>query len=302
MQEFTYSLLTGANGFLGKYIYHELLKFSSVDTLARSGSSLNVDLSTKQPVFDKVYDLVVHSAGKAHSVPVTPTEKQSFYNVNLKGTENLLNALEASSRVPRAFVFISSVAVYGLDYGVNIKEDHELNATEPYGHSKILAERLVSEWCLRNKVICTILRLPLIAGENAPGNLGTMIKGIQNGYYFNIDGGRARKSVVLAQDVANIIWQAAKVGGVFNLTDGQHPSFTELSSRIANQVNRSTPVLNIPVWLAKVLGKLGDLLGDRAPVNSAKIKKINSDLTFNDEKARTLLNWTPMSVKDGLEL
>ena len=33
-------------------------------------------------------------------------------------------------------------------------------------------------------IVCTILRLPLIVGSNPPGNLGKMINGIKNGFYF----------------------------------------------------------------------------------------------------------------------
>jgi nucleoside-diphosphate-sugar epimerase len=302
MKDINSTLLTGANGFLGKYIYLELSKFGSVDTLGRSGATWNIDLSTSEPPLDKEYQLVVHSAGKAHSVPKTEAEKQVFYDVNLKGTENLLKALDLASRKPHSFVFISTVAVYGLESGLNIREDQPLNASDPYGKSKILAEELVAAWCNENNVICSILRLPLIAGENAPGNLKAMIKSIASGYYFNIAGGHARKSIVLAQDVAEIIMHVAEVGGLYNLTDGYHPSFAELSAAIAAQLNKKAPSLNMPIFVAKLLGKLGDILGERAPVNSAKIQKITSDLTFNDDKARRLLNWKPQAVTDGILL
>jgi nucleoside-diphosphate-sugar epimerase len=299
MKDIRRMLLTGATGFLGKYIYKELSKFGSVDTLGRSNSTVNVDLSKTKPTFDKQFDLVVHSAGKAHSVPKTPSEKQLFYDVNLKGTENLLKSLEVPGRKPLAFVFVSSVAVYGLETGLDIREVQPLNALDPYGKSKILAEELVAAWCIKNDVICSILRLPLIAGENAPGNLRAMINSIKKGYYFNVGGGVARKSIVLAQDVAEIIMNVAEVGGVYNLTDGYHPSFAELSVAIAAQLNKKAPSLNMPVFVAKLLGKFGDLLGERAPVNSAKIQKITSDLTFNDDKARLLLKWKPKAVIDG---
>jgi nucleoside-diphosphate-sugar epimerase len=302
MNEFKSMLLTGANGFLGKYIYKELLKFGSVETLARSSSTWNVDLSKIKPVFDKYYDLVVHNAGKAHSVPLTEAERKLFYDVNLRGTENLLKSIDSSGQKPQAFVFISTVAVYGLETGVDIQEDQPLKATEPYGKSKILAEQLVTSWCARNNVVCSILRLPLIAGENAPGNLGAMVKSIKKGYYFNIGGGTARKSMVLAQDVAQIIIPVAKVGGIYNLTDSYHPSFSELSLAISSQLKKKEAALNMPIAVARIFGKVGDMLGGYAPINSAKIQKITSDLTFNDDKARSVLNWNPTPVISGLHL
>jgi len=295
-------LLTGANGFLGRYLKTSLLQSGILDTLARSAATYNVDLASGMPNLNRSYDLVVHSAGKAHIVPANVNEAQQFFDVNVGGTQNLLKSLERCHVPPKAFVFISSVSVYGLDFGFDISETQPLNATDPYGMSKIQAEELVAAWCKEHDVVCTILRLPLIVGQDAPGNLGAMIKGIRKGYYFDIGGGKARKSMVLAKDVADLIPRAAGIGGTYNLTDGIHPSFKELSTVIAQQLNKSAPRLNLPIALAIVLGKIGDLLGRRAPVNSRKVQKIASDLTFNDDKARQALNWKPISVLQGLEI
>ena len=58
---------------------------------------------------------------------------------------------------------------------------------------------------------------------------------------------------------------------------------------------------NLPVFAARFLGKIGDLLGNRAPINSLKVKKIISDLTFDDSNARRSLNWKPEPVLDYLK-
>ena len=295
-------LLTGANGFLGGYVKSALSGRGDVDTIGRSTATYQVDLALDVPKLNKSYDLVVHSAGKAHVVPVDFLEAQQFFAVNVQGTRNLLRSLELSGKLPQAFVFISSVSVYGLESGVGILETQPLNATDPYGMSKIEAERVVAAWCKQNSITCTILRLPLIVGKDAPGNLAAMISGIKKGYYFNIDGGKARKSMVLAQDVAKIIPTAAAIGGTYNLTDGFHPNFQELSAAIAKNLNKSAPSFNLPIALARLLGKIGDLLGNRAPVNSKKVKKITSDLTFNDSKAKQEINWDPTPVLKNLKL
>ena len=43
--------------------------------------------------------------------------------------------------VPKALVFISTVAVYGRDFGELITELHPLNGNTPYAKSKIMAEK-----------------------------------------------------------------------------------------------------------------------------------------------------------------
>jgi nucleoside-diphosphate-sugar epimerase len=291
-------LLTGATGFLGKIIFRFLEYDHEIKTLSRTYGDYKVSLEKEIPIFKLEFDLVVHTAGKAHSVPKTEEEKKKFQDVNVIGTLNLLRGLEKTG-IPKQFVFISSVSVYGQDFGREIDEEFPLVAIDSYGKSKIEAEDLVSEWCRSNIVVCTILRLPLLVGKNPPGNLGAMLKAIDKGYYFNIDGGKARKSMVLAEDVAAFIPRVAPVGGTYNLTDGVHPNFKELGIAISKQKKKKTP-LNITLFIAKIMGYVGDLLGDKVPINSSKIKKITSDLTFDDSKARELLDWKPQSVLEYL--
>ena len=288
-------LLTGARGFLGTYINNELSKNNEVLTLSRNGAALRADIAKVVTNLPEV-NLVVHCAGKAHSVPKTEEEKQAFFDINVKGTQNLLTALEI--QLPNSFVFISSVAVYGCESGFLINENHPLSASDPYGQSKVQAEELISDWCKKHDVICSILRLPLLVGEKPPGNLGAMIRGIDKGYYFNIAGGKARKSMVLASDVAKIIPIVAERGGIYNLTDGYHPSFSELSSFIGRTLGKET-VFNMPFWIANVMGNLGNLFGNNAPINSKKLAKITADLTFDDSKAKKELDWKPMPVLIG---
>ena len=287
-------LLTGANGFLGKIIIKTLEKEYQIFGLSRNSGEYRVCLDKQIPNFRHSFGIVIHAAGKAHSVPKMDFEKKQFHRVNVIGTENLLKGLEKTV-LPKQFVFISSVAVYGQGLGNDINEEYELEAEDPYGLSKIEAEVLVVDWCRKNDIICTILRLPLLVGQNPPGNLGAMIKAIDRGYYFNIGGGKARKSVVLAQDVASFIPRVAIVGGTYNLTDGYNPSFYELNSVIAKSVNKKAS-FNIPLSVAKLMGYVGDILGDNAPINSQKLKKITSDLTFDDTKAREIAGCKPRRV------
>jgi nucleoside-diphosphate-sugar epimerase len=294
-------LLTGITGFLGRSIFNCCHLDNIIHTLSRTSGTYCIDLFANIAYLSDRYDLVIHAAGKAHSVPKTTVEKQTFFDVNFKGTKNLLQGLEESKSLPKAFVFISSVSVYGRENGINISEDALLLAEDPYGLSKIQAEQLVLDWCKRNNVVCTILRLPLLLGPNAPGNLGAMIKGIKRRYYFNIAGGIAQKSMVLASDVAQCILKVSEIGGIYNLTDGYHPTFAELSNYISIQLGKGKP-MNMPLWLARIMAKLGDLLGSKAPLNTNKLKKITSDLTFDDTKAREAFGWNPTRVLDGFKI
>jgi nucleoside-diphosphate-sugar epimerase len=285
-------LISGSSGFLGKELIKHL-RGCQIITIGRGIADVFCDLSVSIPKIPLV-DLVVHAAAKVHSQPKTSAEKQAFFDVNLNGTQNLLKALENLNQLPNFIVFISSVAVYGQESGVNIAENEPLLAKDPYGLSKIQAEDLVENWCKKYNVICTILRLPLLVGINPPGNLGAMIKGIQKGYYFNISGGKAKKSMVLAEDIAEFLPIVAPIGGVYNLTDGYHPSFKELSEAIAKK-----KVFNLPLSVARLFGKIGDHIRGILPLDTVRIVKMTSDLTFDDTKAR-MVGWNPQRILDYL--
>lgn len=290
-------LVTGASGFLGQHIVNVLLNDVSIKTLSRLNGDYNYSLEYQIPIFNEYFDTIIHVAGKAHSVPKNDLENDAFFDVNVKGTQNLLTGIELSGTLPKSFVFISTVAVYGVDQGEKIDENSPSLAKDSYGLSKIQAEQLVLKWCQKNNVICSILRLPLLVGENPPGNLGAMMHSIKKGYYFNIAGGLARKSMVLAEDVVSILLKASEIGGIYNLTDGFHPSFYELSNAIGKNFGKSR-IFNLPFFLAKSIALMGDVLGAKFPLNSNKLKKITTDLTFDDTKAREVLGWNPNKVLD----
>ena len=288
-------LFTGASGFLGNNIIHLLNGTYNIISVGLSPQDTYlVDIATDIPTFTDAFDVVFHAAGKAHSVPKTEAEERLFFDVNLQGTKNLCTALERSG-IPKAFIFISTVAVYGCDSGENITEEHPLNGTTPYALSKIKAEKYLQGWCAMHNVKLSILRPSLIAGPNPPGNLGAMIHGIKNGKYLSIAGGKARKSVLMVQDIANLLPMLIEKGGIYNVCDSYQPSFRELEMVICKQLNKKLP-LSIPYWFVKSMAVLGDCFGENTPINSLKLRKITHSLTFSNEKAMRELGWKPMNV------
>lgn len=288
-------LFTGATGFLGANVLPLLNDNYEVETLALDkNATYNVNLVTDDIVLNKKYDVVLHAAGKAHVIPRTPAEEKQFYDINFEGTKKVCSALE-SVGVPKSFVFISTVAVYGCNIGEMITEEHPLDGDSPYAKSKIMAEQFLHEWCSKNNVVLTILRPSLIAGKNPPGNLGAMIKGIESGKYLSIAGGVSRKSVMMACDLAKVLPLCEEKGGVFNICDDSYPSFHELELLISNQLGKKTPV-NIPYWVANCMAHVGNLLGKKAPINSSRLEKIVKSLTFSNEKIKKELGFIPTDV------
>lgn len=294
-------LFTGGTGFLGKNVRPILDKEYEVTTCGiTSEDMIKANLAKETPKLDKHYDIVLHACGKAHIVPKTEAEKKAFFDVNYTGTKHLCEALEKVG-VPKAIVFISTVAVYGCEYGDLITEEHPLEGKTPYAKSKIMAEEYLTEWCKKNNVVLGILRPSLLAGKDAPGNLGAMVNGVRKGFYMNIAGGKVIKSILMAEDIARILPSLVEKGGTYNVCDTRQPSFGELSASVAKQLGKGKP-MNIPYWMAWCMAKVGDLLGSKAPINSYKLEKMTKSLTFSNEKARKELGWEPMDVLDNYKI
>jgi len=294
-------LLTGASGFLGSNVKVLLSKDYRIKTMGMvAEDDFKVNLSTTIPSFDEKFDIILHAAGKAHVTPKNDAEKKAFFEVNLQGTKNLCAALEKGG-LPKSFIFISSVAVYGLEYGKLITEECPLRPNTPYGQSKYQAEKFLTEWCKKNGVILGIIRPSLIAGPNPPGNLGAMIKGIKSGKYLSINGGHTQKSILMVQDIARLVPMLSKKGGIYNVCDTKQPTFRDLEKIIATQLDKPIP-RSIPYSIAKVFAKAGDYLGHSAPINSNKLNKITYSLTFSNEKARKELGWEPLRVIDNFRI
>jgi len=299
-------LLTGASGFLGSRIYAELARHHTVTTLGRTpvaNRHITADLTKPLPEMGNTpFDLVVNAAGKAHSVPRTTAERAEYEQVNVLGTAQLLNALEAMPMLPRSIVHLSTVLVYGRLKGHLLDETTPLGATDAYGLSKVRAETTMREWGQRTGSCVTILRLPLVVAERPNGNVASLMNAIRRGYYVRVGNGRARRSMVRADDVAVLIERAAGIGGTFNLTDGCHPGVGELEDALARYVGRQQPIRSVPMIVARAVATAGDginaLVGRRFPLDSAALQKLTHSLTFSDAAAQRHLSWQPRPVLD----
>ena len=150
-------LFTGGTGFLGKNAMPVLKEKYEVTTCGiTKNDMIKANFITDVPELPEKYDIVLHACGKAHVVPKTEAEKKVFFDVNYTGTKHLCEALEKVG-IPKAIVFISTVAVYGCEFGDLITEEHPLEGNTPYAKSKIMAEEYLTEWCKLSWVFFVLL-------------------------------------------------------------------------------------------------------------------------------------------------
>ena len=100
-------------------------------------------------------DAVFHLAAQAH-VDRSYIDPTLTYEINVTGTQNVLEA--ARMHDPMRVVFASSSEVYGSALYVPIDEKHPLNASHPYGKSKIAADRMCDAYVRTYGMDISILR------------------------------------------------------------------------------------------------------------------------------------------------
>ncbi|WP_242833209.1 GDP-mannose 4,6-dehydratase [Desulfosporosinus acidiphilus] len=145
-------MITGINGFVGKYLAKELLeygytvsgigmgRFELCDNQYRDINILDKNI-LKQAVEELNPDLVFHLAGNA-SVSRSWTDPKASFDANVVGTINLLESL--NGRDIKSIIIVSSSEIYGPGklFGERFAESMPPNPQNPYATSKYAAERI----------------------------------------------------------------------------------------------------------------------------------------------------------------
>ncbi len=135
-------LVTGADGFTGRYVVPALRKASFEPCVLVSNLCKAEDL--QKEISDIKPNAVLHLAGIAYVGHGNPAD---FYHVNLIGTLNLLQAIEKAGSVTGSVVLASSANIYGSAYqGVPIKELFLPCPMNDYAVSKLAMEEMASLW------------------------------------------------------------------------------------------------------------------------------------------------------------
>ncbi len=157
-------LVTGRYGFTGHYVAealtqagHEVWGTGSAPVANSDPHYARADLSDPASIFDMVTrvapDAVIHLAGVRASAN---GRANGFYDVNLKGTRNLLHALRQGGYAQDGVVLASSATVYGATDLSPIPEDLRPNPTDDYAESKLSMEQVSG--LFSNDFPLTILR------------------------------------------------------------------------------------------------------------------------------------------------
>jgi len=138
------TLVTGLDGFTGRYIQAEL------EAHGHTVLGLSCDLTDPEAVIAEVAKIqpeaVIHLAAIAF---VSHGDARAFYEVNLIGTRNLLEALAQNVPDVRSILLVSSANIYGNRSEGVLSENAIPEPANDYAVSKAAMEQMAHLWADR---------------------------------------------------------------------------------------------------------------------------------------------------------
>ncbi|MDV3665896.1 UDP-N-acetylglucosamine 4-epimerase [Elizabethkingia anophelis] len=250
------------------------------------------------------FDVVVLLAAE-HRDDVTPVSL--YYDVNVEGMRNTLEAMEANN--VKRIIFTSSVAIYGLDKN-NPDESFPADPFNHYGKSKWEAEQVLQKWYKEhNDWNVNIVRPTVIFGEGNRGNVFNLLNQIANGKFMMIGKGNNQKSMSYIRNVIAFIKfliEEKKAGyNIYNYVD--KPDFTtnDLVYHTSQILNKNIPTTHVPYWLGMLGGYGFDVLAwltrKKLNISSVRVKKFCAVTQYDSKKAMSSGFVPPYSMEEGLQ-
>ena len=307
-------LVTGASGFIGKTLCNKLIKLSfNVQGAVRSLDSLTFEYNFKAVTVGEIgantnwinalkdIDCIIHCAGKEHST----NEKNNlniYHLINTEGTKRLAEQVVKSG--VKRFIFLSTIKVNGESTGNNDQNSIFTNKDMPnpqdaYSTSKLEAEKLLWEISAKTNLEVVVVRLPLVYGYGAKGNLSWLIKLIKLGIPLPLSFVKNERSMIGIDNLVNLLIRCIDhpnaSGKTFLASDGEDLSTSELIKLIASSMGRKAILFLIPLFLLKFLGFI---FGKRKEIN-----RLAGSLRIDNNFTKRKLNWTPsLSVEEWVRL
>lgn len=300
-------LVTGASGFIGSFIVSEGIEKGFEVWAGMRGTSskgyltderirfAQLDLSDveklKKQLLDyktqmggKGWDYVVHAAGATKCL-----NAEDFYRTNTKGTQNLIDALKENDMIPRRFVLVSSLSIFGAIREEPVRVPTAENpwiyspilltdTPQPntvYGKSKLKAEEYLQQ---QKDFPYTILRPTGVYGPREKDYF-LMAKSISGHTDFAVGYKPQEITFVYMMDVVQAIYKCLDAPAAENkayfLSDGAVYNSRRFSDLLQQELGNPW-VLHIkaPLWFLKgvcwVSGRISKFTGKMNALNDDK--------------------------------
>lgn len=284
-------LVTGAGGFTGCHLVNVLRQNGSKvlelkSSSAKGNDQVSVDLLDKSKLFKVVSDfqpdVVFHLAAISfvgHSNPL------DFYNVNVIGTENLLESLVNINNPLLKVLVASSANVYGQQ---NVDVISESNVCEPVNHYAISKLAMESITALYYSKLSIIITRPFnYTGLGQDGNFiipklvshfARRASSIEMG---NVDVERDFSSVQLITEAYIKLVTSSYKSGIVNVCSGRSVAIRELIDFLNNLAGYKMEIKVNPKFVRK--NDIQRITGDNTKLKSI-VGEVNCPDIFDEVK------------------
>lgn len=322
-------LITGASGFIGSFLVEEGLsrrmqvwagmRHTSSKKYLTDGNICFVELDLARPVAlarqlqqckDEFggWDYVVHAAGATKC-----RHPEDFFRTNTEGTKNLVETLRALDMVPRRFVFVSSLSVYGAvrERPVRkpdaaspwvyapIREDDRPMPNTAYGRSKLQAEAFLKT--LPADFPYVILRPTGVYGPREKDYF-LMAQSIKQHTDFAVGYRPQEITFIYVKDLVQAVYRALEADvarRAFFLSDGEVYDSVRFSELIRHELGDPWVLrIKAPLWLLRavcaVSGTVCGWMGRTSTLNTDKYHILSQrNWQCDIEPARRELGYVP---------
>ena len=274
-------LLTGANGFIGKYFRKQYAPQYNIKTfsfLHDNFASLHVE----------GIDVVIHLSALVHQMGGASIK--AYEKVNVKQTLEL--ARKAKESGVGHFILMSSIKVYGEETDFPYREISPTEPQDAYGKSKLKAEQELQNLESENFVV-SIIRTPIVYGYGVKANIKNLINLIRKVPILPFAGISNKRSFVYIGNLCAMIEKiiATKRSGIFLAADDAPLSTTKLIEVIAQYSEKKVFLIAVPLF--------PELLKWLKP---SLYKRLYESLEVDNSQTKKLLGFeNPYTTEEGIQ-
>ena len=271
--------ITGANGFIGKYLvnYFQQRDYKVIAIIRQ------YHLDDNRPAFYRYFDLASPSnnidlAGcdiLIHCAYIKNSNGEDSDHININGTKSLYGLSKAAG--VGKFIFISSLSA------------HE-KAVSHYGQVKLKIESILDD---RKDLV---LKPGLVLGNG--GLFGSILGIIQNSRILPlIDGGRQKIQGIDVEDLAECLKAAVDndVTGKYVLAADEEFTLLDLARTIRDKLKKKIWFVPIPFWLASFTLSLFDAFHLPMPVNKENLLGLRQNVNWSPGDCARVFGVRPRS-------
>ncbi|RAN76611.1 NAD(P)-dependent oxidoreductase [Bacillus sp. SRB_331] len=321
-------LITGAAGFIGSNLAHQIykknwemilidnlsygkeenLKFSDCDL---RGKLIKMDVRDKERIEELIqkerFECIFHIAGVA-PLPECQSDPAHAIDVNVIG---LVNILEAARKFGvRKIIFASTTAIYENDTVFPSQEEGFKLPTLIYPNTKYVAERFCQSYCDTYGMNVSCIRFANVYGPHIdclrkqPPFVGYMIREL----YFNriphfYSNGKQKRDYIFVDDLMDLMFLTINSEGFecINAASNKSYSVNEMFE-IAKKIMGKTDIKPVYLEPKKYWDKYPELYqGAYMISNDILYNEVNKYTQCSNEYARQAYGWKPkVSMAEGL--